>query len=561
MREAQEKRSLTPLWAALRNRLRPQYPKLLLGLMLALMQSALAVPMALLLRMAFDRAIPQRQTELLLQLGLLILALRVASALLACLGQNLTLGVTRKFSNDLRRELLTTALRLPKSFYQPIETGPLQRVLTFDTERVDLMMRSLLGQVLPSGILSLALAAVLLTLNLKLFLLMLVVWPATWLLNEYFRRKVVVATRLYNKAFWIYGEHCRWLIQALDFVRIHHAEAQEQQRSLRHIESVDEALGPMASLSAHYLQLQSVLLTALSLVVLAFGGLEVAAGRLSLGDLLSFFAVVGLINASLRDVAAALYHVFVGTESYRNIQGLLAEDQREPYCGDRQLQLNERLHLNQVHFSYSSQPLLENVSLGLQKGRWLALMGPNGCGKSTVVSLLLGFIAPTSGAVLADDLEYSQLDIGHLRAQIGVVTQEPLLFGGTIFENIVYAGPDLTEDQVLEALRLAAALDWVETLPEGIHTPIGEMGKLLSGGQRQKLALARALVRRPAFLILDEPTNHLDLRAISEIFQNLRALPRLPGLLVVTHDEGIIHYVDEVYRLDRPPVLTAPIGS
>lgn len=546
-------KSRPSLTRQLAQRLRPQFGRLLLGLLLALVQSGLAVPIALLLRWAFDVAIPQRETGPLIGLGLAILALRATSSLVACLGHNLNLGVTRRFSMQLRQDLLDKVFSLPRAYYQKARPGLVQDLLTLETERVDTLMQALLAQVLPSTLLSLALALVLVALESKLFLVMLLVWPVTWIVNEFFRRRVVTATRHYNEVMRRYGVHFRWLVSSLDFVRTLNVESTEIERGHGLIQEHNQAVRPMSTLNMTYLQLQTVLLASLSLVVLLLGGSQVAQGRMTLGDLLSFFTVVSLLNASLRDGAAGLYHVIIGRESLRNIFSLLATEQCNPYLGGQKVEVTRSLELVGVSFSYlPSQPLLQGVDLQLEAHRWLALMGPNGCGKSTVVSLLLGLIAPEQGHLRADGIDYSGLDIGHLRAQFGVVAQEPLLFAGSILDNLRYGYAQVPEERVLEALRLASADEWVASLPQGIHTPIGELGQTLSGGQRQKLAIARALLRRPRFLILDEPTNHLDLRSIVKVLENLRSLPEVPGVLIVTHDEGVAQQVDRVYRLPWP---------
>jgi len=547
----QQSQPFSSLSSILLRRLRSQYGWLWLGLFLAILQSALAVPIALLLRWAFDEAIPHRQTNHLLLVGAAVLALRATSSLVACVAHNINLAVTRRFSRDLRRDLLDKAFTLPRHYYQQAEPGAVQDVLTYETERVDVMVRALLSQVCPSAVLSLALALVLVALDLRLFGVMLLVWPITWLVNEFIRRRVVRATRTYNLVLRRYNEQFRWLIDSLDFVRTQHAESLETQRGQSLIEEVDQAIGPMSSLNMTYLQLQTVLLAGVSLVVLLLGGTQVSQGRMSLGNLLSFFTVVSILNASLRDVAAGLYHVFVGTESMRNILNLLAATEKNPYAGTQKIDLLESLELVDVSFCYDpSQPLLQDVSFKLEAHRWVALMGPNGCGKSTVLSLLLGFISPDQGCLRADGTEYGVIEIGHLRAQLGVVAQDPHLFAGSILENIRYGYPHMTEEQVVEALRVASADDWVFGLPSGIHTLVGEAGQMLSGGQRQKLAIARAILRRPRFLILDEPTNHLDLRSIVKVLENLRGLAEVPAVLIVTHDEGVAREVDCVYRVD-----------
>jgi ABC-type bacteriocin/lantibiotic exporter with double-glycine peptidase domain len=181
----------------------------------------------------------------------------------------------------------------------------------------------------------------------------------------------------------------------------------------------------------------------------------------------------------------------------------------------------------------------------------VAIIGANGVGKSTIAHLILGFYSPLSGCLHADDVPYEEVDVVHLRRQIGVVMQDPALFSGTISENICYGATDIDRKKIEGAAKLAMAHDFIQNLPEGFDTYIGEDGVLLSGGERQRLAITRALLRRPKLLILDEPTNHLDRIAVGQLLDNLDALDYHPALLMISHDMSVIRHADEVYRLEE----------
>jgi ATP-binding cassette subfamily B protein len=162
---------------------------------------------------------------------------------------------------------------------------------------------------------------------------------------------------------------------------------------------------------------------------------------------------------------------------------------------------------------------------------------------------LCGFYRPQEGSVLADGTPYDQIDIRQLRRQLGVVPQDPLLFPGTVLENIAYGQPQASERGIREAAEWSTAHEAIEAMDRGYETPIGADGQMISGGQRQRIAIARALLGQPRLLILDEPTNHLDAAAIQELMDNLRHLPQRPGVLVVSHDPRIIEHCDRVYRM------------
>lgn len=543
---------MTP-WRQIRARLSPYRIPLLGGLVVATLQSGLSVPVAWLLKRAFDQAIPSRDLQHLALIGVGLWLLRLLAFLMSLATNRLHLWITKAVCVQLRKDLLDKMLGLPRSYYVQHETSLTKEVLTTDTDRVDQMLRALLNQVLPSTILAVALAGVLVFLNYWMFGLMMLVWPSTWLLNEYVRRKAVKATRHYLGTYRNLAGRLRWMVESLDFVRIHNAEPMELQRTHQDIHECAKAHEPVCRMSQEYVQLQSLLLTTVSLVVLLVGGYQVSLGSMSVGELLAFYTVVSMLNTALRDFAQGMYTVVVGAEALQQACHYLEEPGTLPYQGDLQRPLSDRIAFRAVEFGYrSGVPLLNRIHFQLQRGKVVALVGPNGSGKSTMILLLLGFERPQGGSLLADGMAYDELDIGYLRSQLGVVQQEPLLFPGSIRDNLLYNRCDIPDSQVWEALGLAAAEDWVRGLEEGLETPVGERGVMLSGGQRQRLAIARAMIHHPPFLILDEPTNHLDSRAIEQVIGNLRSVPNAPGVLIITHDESVAAQAQQVYRLVDP---------
>jgi ABC-type bacteriocin/lantibiotic exporter with double-glycine peptidase domain len=194
--------------------------------------------------------------------------------------------------------------------------------------------------------------------------------------------------------------------------------------------------------------------------------------------------------------------------------------------------------------------VLRIVNLTLEPKESVALIGPNGAGKSTLTHLILGFYRPQTGRVFIDEYPLEELDVTHLRRQIGVVTQQPIIFSGTIWENITYGTPQLSKAQVIKSAQLATAHEFIELLPEGYNTLVGENGMALSGGQRQRIAIARALLRKPNLLILDEPTNHMDLESVERLMLNLKFLEGAPTILIISHDFKIARKAQRIYFLE-----------
>jgi ABC-type multidrug transport system fused ATPase/permease subunit len=206
--------------------------------------------------------------------------------------------------------------------------------------------------------------------------------------------------------------------------------------------------------------------------------------------------------------------------------------------------LHSALALRDVEFGYrDGAPVLRGFGLVLQRGERVALVGGNGAGKTTVATLLLGLYRPWGGRAEADGVPYDELDIRALRRLIGFVPQRPTLLPLTIAGNIAYGAGD----HDAAGIRAAAELAGADAL--GYDTHVGDEGERVSGGERQRIAIARALVKRPAVLILDEPTNSLDHEAVARILANLRELPNEPAVLVISHDPTVIDDADRVVHL------------
>jgi ATP-binding cassette subfamily B protein len=220
-----------------------------------------------------------------------------------------------------------------------------------------------------------------------------------------------------------------------------------------------------------------------------------------------------------------------------------------------------RLTFDHLGYRYPSdgRAALDDIHLDIAPGETVAFVGPSGSGKSTLLNAVLGFLRPTSGRMLLDGVDMQTLDLRTFRAFVSVVPQEPVLFEGTIRENVVYGLGDVDDEAVLAALRDANALEIVQALPEGWDARIGERGARLSGGQRQRFAIARALVRDPRVLLLDEATSALDSESESLVKEALDRLMAGRTTLIVAHRLSTVRSADRIVVLDRGRV--AEIGS
>ena len=202
-----------------------------------------------------------------------------------------------------------------------------------------------------------------------------------------------------------------------------------------------------------------------------------------------------------------------------------------------------------------TEEALKNINLEIEKGTSLALVGPSGSGKSTLADLLLGLYEPSSGKIKVDGYDLKEISMRSWRNQLGVVSQDTLLFNATVKDNLLFAKPDANSDELHEALQSADALEFISSLPQSLDTLIGERGFMLSGGQRQRLAIARALLRKPSILILDEATSALDTNAEQAVQETLDSLPSGGTRLIIAHRLSTIKNADKIAVLDQGRVV------
>ena len=529
-------------------------------LLLAAIASSIAgslflLPVALLVQRGIDKAIPASDFRTLILIGLAILALYILDSGVALLTRYLALKVTKIAIQRLRDELLKRLYTFPRAAYTEADLSTLHASIVQDSERLDVMSNSLVAQVLPAFVASALLSVVMLFLNWFLFLALIVTIPLLYVLSVTMRSALRKRVRAFHRSFEAFSKGVLFVLQSMDLTHIQAAEDFEIERQGRHVEDLRLTSTSMSWMQTAYSQLQDLIVAISWVIVLVVGGYAVATGGMTIGSLLSFYIAVGILRGYLGALSYHIPQVVAGAESLETLSRTGTADHRLPYNGTKRITFGGEVRLEGVYFGYGVKPLLRDISLSVHPGRALAIVGPNGAGKSTVVSLILGFYRPEQGSLFADDVPFDDLDMVHLRRQIGVVTQDPLLFAGTVAENITYGAPAASQEQIERAARAAAADKFIERLPEGYDTLIGEHGVRLSGGQRQRIAIARALLRQPRLLILDEPTNHLDAEAIVQFVRNLRSMEDAPAVLLISHDVGILRASDDLLSLQEGRVV------
>lgn len=520
-----------------------------LSIVLAAGQALLVLPLAFLVRTAFDTLIPARDLWLLLAAGAGIFVVSLANNAVTLAVRHMTLDVTKRAVAALRAELLAQCYALSRHFHTHADRGRLHALLVHDTERVDVMSNALLNGFLPGACTAVVLSLVLLYLYPVLFLIIALIMPLLIYTNKVSATRVRETNEKFHRAFATFSRGIFFVLQTMDLQRIQTAERFERQRQGEARDTLRVTSAEMAWLSSAHRAQQNLIGVFWGVIILIAGGWAVAQNWMTVGDLLSYYLAVSLLSSSMVSTLTAIPQIVEGNASLKWLYEFLQTRDDLPYHGTRALSFQGNVRFADVWFQYDDAPILRGVNLELRRGMTTAILGPNGAGKSTLTFLLLGLYRPTRGALFAEGMVYDDVAMEQLRAQIGTVMQDPLIFAGSVRENITYGLPDATEAQLERASRLATVDEFIRTLPNGYDTQVGEDGKLLSGGQRQRIALARALLREPALLILDEPTNHLDAASMAALMENLKALEPTPAILLISHDMHIAEQADEVYEL------------
>jgi len=533
------------------------YRELFLGLVVSIGQSLIILPIALLVRYAFDDLLPTRDLYTLALTGLVIVLLYLINGGATLWTRYVILKTTKIIIQQFRDEILIKFYTFSRSYYSEADRGRLHANMVQDTERLDIVTNALFAQLVPALFISLALSAVLVYLNWPLFLVMVCIMPLLILLSKAIGRRAREKINAFHRSFETFSTGMLFVLQMMDLTRIQSAEEFEIERQRKNLRNLRLMSGNMAWIRTAHVLVHNTIVAIAGVIILIAGGTATAMGHMTLGELLSFYTTVALLRTHLHTISSCIPQIIEGNESLTTLHNLLETEDSRPYSGTQRMPFSGKITLASVSFQYKDSLVLHDINLTIHPGTTVAIVGPNGSGKTTIANLILGFYRPQGGQLYADDRPFSELDIVHLRRHIGVVTQNPIIFSGTIWENITYSRPDASLEQVVQAAELATAHEFVQQLPQGYETFVGENGVLLSGGQRQRIAIARALLRQPRLFILDEPTNHLDETAVRQLMSNLRTLDGVPAIMIISHDMGLVHEAQYVYVLQEGRIVTS----
>ncbi len=543
--------------------LRPYLPTMILVISLYVLSSAISIAMPIINRVLIDDYLaPQRGPlhEALLLVAA-IFACHIFSTFISIYANRRSVRVGNSFSNDLRIMAYSKIQAMSVNSISKRTPGDLMRRITSDTATVQGFITGTLQTVLLQLTSLIVVTVIMFIVNWRLTLWAFLPVPFVALCIVMYRRVI----NLKYESLWRWSSRSNSIlydiIRGIRVVKSFGTEKLEVEKYEKVSRKLSDVTISNEKLWATLGPILGFVMGFGEFIILYFGGQNVIGGQMSVGELIQFTSFLGYIYAPLNSLtllpqqltsfftsSAKLFEVFDEQQD--------VEDKENAEIVD----IRGHIRFEDVFFGYNSyEPVIKGISFDIQPGEMVGVVGPSGVGKSTLINLIMRFYDVTGGRILIDGTDIRDLPQQTLRENIGIVFQETFLFAGTIYDNIAYAKPDALPEEIFAATKIANAHEFIIKLPDGYNTKIGENGFTMSGGERQRIAIARAVLRNPTILILDEATASLDTETEHLIQEALERLIKGRTTFAIAHRLSTLRHATKLLCIDKGKV--AEMGS
>ncbi len=491
--------------------------------------------------------------------GLIMFGILALRAGLSFVQTILFAQVSEKGMADVRRDVYKKLLSQPMEYFEQFRVGELTSRITADVEQLQSVFSVTLAEFIRQVMILILGIVVLAFLMPRLFMVMLLTIPAVVILAMVFGRYIRKLSKKRQEQLAKTNVIVEETFQNFSMVKAFANEFFETKRYTESIWKMVKISLAFARVRGLFFAFIIFLLFGSILFILWRGAFMVQSGDMDAGSLLSFViytVMIGGAIASLGNLYTTIAGALGATERVKEILERPTEVDIEE--AHEALSLKGDISFKNVHFTYPSRPelpVLKGINLDIKYGEKIALVGPSGGGKSTIVRLLMNFYNLNQGEITVDGQPINNYNLRAYRDNLSIVPQEVILFGGTIRENLLYGKPDATEEEIKQAAIKANCWEFISVFPDGLETIVGERGIKVSGGQKQRIAIARAILKDPAILLLDEATSSLDAESEKAVQEAMDVLMEGRTSIIIAHRLATIRDVDKIYVLENGQIL------
>lgn len=522
---------------------------ILLSALTSVMFSSLALTMPMMLKVVIDRVLPSRDWALFFLLAAVMIAIYILRFTMRIITGNLGTYTVTRILLDVRQRIFKHLQNLSLRFYEEYRTGKLISNVISDVALLQGLISlciSMVDQFFTMAFITFAVFFI----NWKLALIAMCALPIHFI-NFFIFNKIIRKNALLMQEKM--SEISANLAETINGIRVVKSFSKGRAESLHFFKNMRPTLELAIKMNQEGNVCHGIyeMLTLFTYLIVICGGIFAVGNDFSIGDFVAFYTYIGLQVGPIAVLAAQMNVLSQGLAGAQRIMKLLKvipdiTDAPDAVDAGR---LTGRISFDHVSFKYADTPVLRDFSLRIEPGEKVALVGPSGCGKSTISNLLLRFYDVCDGSIKVDGEDIRTFTQDSYRANIGVVLQEPFLFSGTIRDNLAYARPNASVEEIRKAAELANVAEFVEKLDKKYDTVIGENGASLSGGQKQRIAIARAVLKNPGILLLDEATSALDTVSEKLVQQSLDTLMEGRTTIIIAHRLSTIRNADKIVVL------------